>query len=374
MVSGKFYGSFLLGCILASWSSFGSAEIIFSESFDDLADFTSTMYGDDNPIERSKGDVLPEGWDGLYQGTEWSPETGHPDKHASLEILAKNSDKAKGGTGKSAVNWRESFSKGWKNWASDSQLVKILDKGYEELYFEFEIRFSPNWWQRGLENTEGYTSKIFRVGSWSGSGSPFSGYGGEVGPIALWDYKRDSYGVRNVLGFRGGPHGENYNFNNEYSGGSFNYTSHTEGQGDSGRDPQLRNLTDGGYLVDFPGSTTHEQVFGPTERWTKMSFYVKMNSRPGATDGVFRQWVDGVQIVNRSDIPWVQENPENKMVKWNYFAIGGNDYFQPFPNDERFEDWYAIDNVIVRTSIPDDIAGGASGIVAPRPPVDLRAQ
>jgi hypothetical protein len=41
------------------------------------------------------------------------------------------------------------------------------------------------------------------------------------------------------------------------------------------------------------------------------------------------------------------------MVGWNFFAIGGNDYFQPYPNADRHEDWYAIDDIVVRDSLPE---------------------
>ena len=350
------------------------AEIIFREDFDQIDDFTSTMHTMEKAQSVDKGNIIPEGWYGLYQDTQWSPETGYPTKHASLEILKDNADKAYGGQGKSAVHWRESFSLGWKNWASDSQLVKVFDQGYKELHIKFDIRFSPNWWQR--ENVGNWTSKIFRVGSWSREGGVFSGFEGELGPIFLWDYKRDEYGVRNVYTVRCGPHGSNYNCQNEYSGGSLNYTTHTKGQDVGGEDPALENLEGAGYLVDFGGSTTHDQIFGPTEKWTQVEFYVRMNSAPGVADGVLRQWINGERIMNKENVPWVQENSENKMVQWNYIAIGGNDYFQPYPNERQFEDWYAIDNLVVRSSMKDNSSDSTTsvpvnGVEPPNPPSNI---
>lgn len=358
----------LLGAISAA--QFVSAEVIFEEDFDDQPDWTSTMHTTKNQQTVDAGDVIPEGWYGIYQGTQWSPETGYPDNHASLEILAKNQDKAKGGEGKSAVNWRESYSKGWKNWASDSQLTKVFDKQYKQIYVEFEVRFSPNFY--GRNEASPYMSKLFRAGSWSGEGGVFSGYEGNVGPLMIWDYKRDDYGVRNNIAFRGGPHGENYYMQDEYPRfASLNYGAHTAGQGEGGSDPQLTDLIGGGNLIDYSGTIAHDQVFGPSEKWTKIAFFLKINSSPGATDGVLRQWVNGVQIVNREDIPWVQENVENKMVGWNYIAIGGNDYFQAYPNEEQFEDWYAIDNILVATSPLDAGKNEAESDNPPRPPENI---
>ncbi|MCL1476074.1 MAG: hypothetical protein MH219_00080 [Marinobacter sp.] len=361
----------LLSTIILTFflSSIAYAEVIFLENFDEQPDWTSTMFSTGKMQKRSAGAVLPDGWDLIYQDTTWSPETGYNDSHASLEILKKNRDKARGGEGKSAVMWRESYSMGWQNWASDSQLWKYLEGGHKELYVEFYIRFSSNWWQRELNNTGNWTSKIFRVGSWDGVGDEVNGAAGSLGPIAFWDYKKDEYGLRNVLAFRGGPWGENYRFNGQYSDGvSLNYTSNTREQEEGGLNPEHKNVLTGTPLVNAP-TARHEDIFGPSEHWTKMAFYVKMNSAPGINDGVFRQWINDERIVNRDNIPWVGENSGNKMVEWNYFAIGGNDYFQPYSNDQRFEDWYAIDDLVVRSSTP---LRGQS--VAPNPPLNIRIQ
>jgi len=350
-------------------ASYASGEVVFKENFDDQPDWTSTMFSTVNIQKKSGGDVLPEGWNLIYQGTKWSPETGYKGSHASLELLDQNVDKARGQSGKSAVMWRESYSRGWKNWASDSQLWKHLEGGYEELYVEFYIRFSPNWWQRDLDNTGSWASKIFRVGSWDGVGDEVNGAAGSLGPIALWDYKQDDYGMRNVYSFRGGPWGEGYRFNGDYGDDfSKNYTTNTVGQAEGGLNPAHTNVLTGAPLAGGP-TAWHEDVFGSTEHWTKMAFYVKMNSAPGVKDGIYRQWINDERIVNRDSIPWIGENSENKMVKWNYVAIGGNDYLQPYPNEQRFEDWYAIDDLVVRSSMPD-----GQQVHAPSPPMNIGIQ
>lgn len=328
------------------------AQTVFEESFDDQPDWTSTMHSTENSQVAGNGELLPKNWDKIYQGTEWSPETGYPNNHASLEILSSNSDKARGGTGKSAVFWRESLSRGWNNWASDAQFIKVLDDYHDEIYFEFWVRFSPNWWHRDVNNTGSWESKVFRAGSYSGEGSIYNGAGGEVGPRFFWNYKRDKYGVRNSLGLFEGPHGGSGGTPTGISG-SRNYTSHTKGMGVDGIDPQVPDLVNGGFLADFGGPTTHEQVFGTTEVWTKMSFFLKLNSAPGASDGVLRQWINDEKFHNDESITWIPESAtEEQMMGWNYFAIGGNDFFQPFPNEYRFEDWFAIDDIQVFSGMP----------------------
>ena len=215
----------------------GQAELLFEENFDDQPDFTTTMHTTDTKQTAADGYKIPEGWTAIYQGTEWSPEKGYPDKHASHEILGTNADKARGGKGKSMVNWRESVTQdsGRVRWNSDSQLIKapISDKypqGTDELYVEFWIRFSENWYQRG-DYDGGWTSKIFRAASWTPGGNYISGAKRDLGPMFYWDYKADNYGIRNITAFQGGPPAnasgtDNYKVASvEDFGGSDNYNS-----------------------------------------------------------------------------------------------------------------------------------------------------
>jgi hypothetical protein len=335
-----------------------AAGLLFSENFDAQPDWTSTLLTTNRSQKRRTGDVLPDNWDEIYQTTVWSPETGFPTKHATIEILASNTDKTRSGTGKSMVNWRESSS---SQWGSDSQMVHLLDRQYDELYIEFYIAFSDNWWQRN--NTANFLSKLFRIGSWDGVGDLVNGGAGSIGPVIFWDYKRDIYGLQNTHIFRGGPWGENYSMNtpgveprySEYT--TANFGSATLGKAPGGADPLVVNQIDGGFLKDIPRFTpiTHEQVFGVGQHWTKVAFYVKINSAPNATDGVMRQWINDQRIANEESIPWIKANTENKMVGWNYFGLGGNDSFFPLPADQQFEDWYALDDVVVRESIPEGL-------------------
>ena len=155
---------------LFSMSLFTKADVLFTESFDDQPDFTSTMHDSTRGgREIWNGAILPEGWDAMFQGTQWSPETGYPDNHASFEILASNADKARGGTGKSMVNWRESYNAGWNNWASDSQLIKYLDKQHDEIYIEFWISFG---W-RGIWQALKWSHVLGHA--WNQAGTPSTG-------------------------------------------------------------------------------------------------------------------------------------------------------------------------------------------------------
>ena len=364
------------GIVLAFFVPVANAEIVFQEKFDDLADWTSTMYSSEAYQAVWLGDVLPGRWDTIYQGGYYDPPSGH----ASLEILEGNSDRARGGSGKSSVNWREhhinpNFTNEWK---SNSALGIHLDKfggGYNQIYVEFWVAFDPNW----THSTA--SSKIFRVFSWDETGDFWQAFsGGAQGPLFLWDYSfSESYGVRNKLSFRGGPHGENYQMTSEDVGDlpreliglgdmSANFTSDLQGATYEGDASLLDKLT--GSTLQSSGTISHEQIFGRGGTWTKVAFFVKMNSAPGVRDGVFKQWIDDNLIIETNKVEWVGQNPENKMVKWNAVGIGGNDYWVNggYSNSDQREEWYAIDDVVISTEILASDSGDGGNSSPPSPP------
>jgi len=338
------------------------AGVIFSDNYDAQDDFTSTMHiataSDEQQQRRSQGDILPTGYDWLYQTTAWSPEKGFPDKHASIEILAANADKARGGTGKSYVHWRESTAnRRPSGWGSDAQLIKVLDADYEELYVEFYIRFSPNWYQREPGATRsgdrfGWASKLLRIGHWDRQGTIFNSQDEALNPRFFWDYKEDAFGLRNSFTFIEGPPGRNDKLD---QGGSKNYQSMAAGRGVNGADAQVSDVINGGYVIDRVEDIEHEQVFGPTETWTKMGFWVKLNSAPGVADGQMQMWINDQRAWTETSLAWVKANPDNAMPKWNYVALGGNSNFLPYPDEDQFEDWCAFDDHIIRDSKPEGL-------------------
>jgi hypothetical protein len=293
---------------------------------------------------------------------------------AGATVSITNADIQGYGGGK----WDERTSK----FGSDSQLIKTpIDpnnpEGTDELYVEFWIKFSESWYQRG-HYEGGWMSKIFRAASAVPGGNIVSGQQGDLAPMVLWDYKSDNFGVRNTLAFRGGPPSSLTTENNykgtplEDFGGSTGFTQiFITGQEVGGTNPQLPDLVNGGLLVNTTAVVFHESVYGPAETWTKVAFYLKMNSAPGVEDGIYSQYINGHRIRHINNAGWVGANTEGLMAKWNLISLGGNDNFHPYPGSDRFEDWYAIDNIVVRSSLPDVLQGKG---VAPNPPVDIEIQ
>lgn len=345
--------------------------IIFQDSFDNQPDWHSGLAANDtgaNPegfpdrIQRAGTHTFLNGWYSCYQDPRWSESQGYPGGREAISVLASDSDKARGGTGKCYVGARDSYNAGWKNWATDSSLLKYFPIGFSEIYVEFWIRFMPGW-----TTVPGWTSKLFRISSWSEQGSEFQAFGGgELGPIFLWDWENSGYGLRNRLSFRGGPHGDNYGMTSADIPGlprslvgsgdlAMNFTDDMAGMGVGGTMPQIVDRVNGGFISDnLSQNVSHEQIFGDGSEYTKMGFYVKMNSAPGVNDGVARQWLNDEQIFNNEQIAWVGPTSA-PMPKFNVVLIGGNDYFQEYPNADLHQEWYAIDDVVMRDSIPEGL-------------------
>jgi len=332
---------------------------LFEENFDNQSEWTSNS------------DTTPPGWFAHNGRPNWAPSTGFPDKHESIEILSRNSDKARHNQGKSAVFWRESNGRNFQN---DKILAYRVPGGLHELYVEFYIKFSPNWAITG-EGSD--TSKLFRIYAWDADGTdpPRLFYffrNGNGGPIFVNNYTQNStYGQRNFLALRGGPYGENYymttpaGFPRSLITGdvSMNFTEDSVGQGVNGTTPQIPDRVNGGLISDNLRQTVrHAQLYGhPQEgRWNKFAYHVKMNSAPGVADGVLTQWLNGVQIFRNANIPWVGPTDLNEDIRWDIVAIGGNDAFSRFPSEQRYEEWYAIDDLRVMDSIPADLGGTSS--------------
>jgi len=380
----------LVGAVMAAAGA--SAGVIFEENFDDQPDWTSAMYSTDT-VQRAATHIIPKGWYSIRQVPQWAPSKGHSDRHEAIEILSANAKKSRSGTGKSYVSYRDSYDKGWNFWASESILLKYLPKGYDQLYVEFWIRFDPKWTRTKVEGFASATSKLFRISSWSGDGSEYGAFSdGNIGPIALWDHKLNSYGMRTGIALRGGPHSDNYKFVKEdlpdighfFSSGSLgdlnmSYKSSLAGLGKDGNDPKLVDRVNGGHITPSSGKIEHDNVFGPGDSWTKVGFFVKMNSAPNVKDGEFRMWLNDQQIVVSTKIPWIRPSgTHDENAKWNLVAIGGNDFFQTYPNEDRREEWYSIDDIVIRTDIPDyvdsDSGLGVEHSASPNPPVGLQVR
>ena len=345
------------------------SEVIFSENFDEQPDWDKMMDpspSTENARVREKGDLIPQGWDLVRSEAKWAPSRGHMDRHEAFEIKAADSAKARGGTGKAMVNWRDSYDPGWKRWNSDGILLKKIGD-QNQVYVEFYIAFSPEIYTSFANGGLG-TSKIFRMYGFTGDwNDPFNYFAGATHPSLSWSVSGSpmKYGLRNKLSL--------YGMNND----PVNYpdmpgSSHGGDHSLSYMSNVLNPLPDkrnGGLILPKTGGVTMERLFGPPGTYTKVAFFVKLNSEKGAMDGVLTQWIDDIQILHTDTLNWVPENKNG--IAWNVLGLGGNDYFQGYPNEDRHEEWYAIDDVKVMTEIPDDLSDGSKNTAAPNPPLGI---
>lgn len=353
------FGALVLTSLVATAGVSHSAELIFEETFDDQPDWTSAMHSTDRTQVQGTH-LVPDGWYSVRQDPTWAPSVGHDDRHEAIEILDANSHKARGGAGKSYVSWRDSYDAGWNRWNSDSILSQYFPEGYDQLYVEFYISFSHDWTPVG-------TSKIFRISSWNEEGEIYA-YGGgrDNGPVFFYDYSHSgSYGVRNMLAFRGGPHGENYGFSDDDIEGfprrltssgdvSMSFMNNFNDPVGDGKPPFILNKKTGeGSITELGRDPVHEELYGSGGTWTKLAFFVQMNSAPGVKDGSFMQWIDDELVIENHNVNWNKSNDNDTHVKWNRVDIGGNDFFSAHSNDDRVEEWYSIDDIRIYSGIPN---------------------
>ena len=340
--------------------------VIFQESFGDQPDWHSGLPQNDHGspaglpdrVQTAGTHIVPNGWFSVRQDPEWAPSVGHPDRHEAIEILAANADKARSG-GKSYVSWRDSKTNPEfvNRFNSDSILAYRIEQGVSQIYVEFWIAFDPLWSPSG-------GSKLFRVSSWDQVGDIF-GYGGgrNNGPVFFWDFLDFGTDVRNFCAFRGGKHGENYGLTQDRpegfprsaipgSGGdfSFNWTSNVIGTLPD------KSTESGTISKQFGVDVGQHQIYGAGGEYNKMAFFLKINSAPGVADGVFKMWKEDQPVIASEAVMWVPEmDVVGEMPRWNIVALGGNDNFKEYPNEDRREEWYSIDDLVIRHDIPENL-------------------
>lgn len=340
-------------------------EVVFRENFDNIEDWTTAS------------NITPKNWTRFRSGSQqWYPGNGHANHHETIEILGSNNNLAKGKKGKSMVVWRESVDKGPTVWTTDGILTKVFDKGLEEIYVEFYMCFDENF---SIDNPSG-VFKYFRIAhndsKDQGEVSNFykNGIGGYNGPIFFADYKVNDYGLQNTLAFRSDPYidekgikryffnyGHKDNIDNYPSSMNrgdlgLNYSNHIVGMEKNGSTAKLPDRLNGGVLsTERYQFHSHEQVLGKKGQWRKLAFYLKMNSAPYVKDGVIIQWLENQRIFSNHNVAWHTYRPDGKIPSWNTVSFGGNNYFPRYDEKEKREEAYAIDDILIRKSIPEEL-------------------
>lgn len=78
--------------------------------------------------------------------------------------------------------------------------------------------------------------------------------------------------------------------------------------------------------------------------WHYHEVHLKMNSSPGATDGEYGYYINGVPQLVVNNVPWIATG--GTMVGWNMVSPGGNqDFHTLVPGGETF--YYDIDDLVI---------------------------
>ena len=365
-------------------SPYNPVGVLFSDNFNDQPDWnsglpvnnfgTNTTGGsnsggwDVDIAQDTSAHTLPVGWSFARQTPSYAPSKGDADRHEVIEIssasTAENPNRTRGGTGKSFVSWRDSRTD--KQFTSDGILGKYFSDGFDQLYVEFWINFSDEmvatYFNPDYQSQTTGLAKLFRIYHWTGEGNTFDFYS-DKNPNFLWGFEgrpesQGGYGFRNALtalprrmssteqsqsrflhpgGYPSNNMPSSYHPNTIAKFGGVNIVDQLTGN----------DMLESVDMVDI------DQVFGDETHWTKMAFFVKMNSAPGAYDGTLIQWVDDRKAIEINTMQWVAATRD--MVKWNAVALGGNDNFTKYPNELRHEEWYAIDDVVICDDIPQEL-------------------
>lgn len=344
------------------------AQIIFKENFDNIPDWKGMKaFANDVPcVEGVKATycTIPN-WDGWTNNEAWNPyDNVFPiaESRPGLEISSFN---YYGLSGKSLTITNEQHNgSDSSGWGSDTTLRKVFPAHYQELYFQFRIKYQPNFiWRFSADNS--HSIKTFRFFNWDGTGEVPNSYGTGahlITPGNFIDVGQGYYGYGLANNFRCSPQATNY----DCSGIAPNANTRYEAKA------ALFKSSDPTHTIYNPTYGMSNDGMSKTiadGTWHKVTLHSKMNTFTGSTpnaDGVMEIWYDDILVFSHSDYIFanVGSTAADKSG-WNMIVVGGNNYTD-FPqkaggtiSTQRaggldthttvYEAWYAIDDIVVST-------------------------
>ena len=292
---------------------------------------------------------LPGKFDFFYTGERWHPNGDRNANYAPeptkqpVGFIGNIHGNLTDPNGKSFVVTDESYGNPGQ-WGSDAQLTKDLGAEYSELWFEVWVRFQPGFqWQALIERDTQSTMKLLRCRRHSGittnnrysffGEDAYSGYPVMIQDLKVWPVYTDENWMRSVGFLRGYSHPDTYGTSDAYST-----------MGDYDENPEEGIYQGGSTALSW------EQTFGDGE-WHKINVYLKMDSSPGAGDGIYEFWLDDIMEYEITDIPWRQVGDPDPMG-WNECSIGGNMHNIWAAETEKAEQWYQVDEFKVYNGKP----------------------
>ncbi|WP_417544108.1 hypothetical protein [Marinobacter sp.] len=324
-------------------------ELIFDADFDNQADWRNTESRQKLPYPSysTKAEAnLPGNFDSYYTSEKWYPNGSYTagsitGPHPVGQISGVQSRRP---GGKSLLVYDESYG-GNSRWGSEAQLGKDFQENYQVLWVEFYIKFQRDYvlHDQLRKGSSQSIMKVFRARhvpeNYKGKNRyDFFGTGGRAkSPVYMLDFKSWTVRSNNFSVARLTPFIRGYT-PQELIGSDENYflknyekeTSIKQGGGDS---------------------LSFAEVF-QTGEWVKINILIKMDSAPGAGDGVEEVWINDILEKARYDIPFRRAG-EGEGVGFNWFSIGGNSHNIPYPEEDHYEQWFAITDLKIYGGKPD---------------------
>ena len=217
----------------------------------------------------------------------------------------------------------------------DAMHMWLGSAGHKDLYVRFYLKYPPEWkWTNDLNPiaNRGAFQKIMKIarynGAWGDGGNPTlytaPQNGGKVHPVWIPDWYQ----------YISTTPSQTYYYNSERY--SPDYTSN---------DPVTDFYSNNAAL--YP---QRSQLKWPSDsEWHCYEFRAKMNSTPGATDGVSEIWLDGVKVWSKTNVAWVKAGGDVSQG-WNDVTILDNATIPAYPVTSHVTYPLYLDDVMVSTT------------------------
>jgi len=340
-----FNGAFFLLAVFFMLPKISFADIKFQTDFEDVQDWTRSR-----PAKGESGYDFPAAWTGYNGGNPIYPAPKKNDDVFLFDLFrvgatlfdppnVTNQLEIGDGLGRNSgrgmlYNVEVSGTNG--TWTGgDAMHIWLGATGHDDIYVRFWLKYSPDWRWTDDANpipNRGAFQKIMKIarynGTWGDGGNP-SLYtapqnGGVVHPVWIPDWYQ----------YISTTPSQTYIYNSErYS----------------------PDYTDNDPVQDFyslnPGIYPQGSQFKwPSDSlWHSYEFRAKMNTAPGATDGISEMWFDEVKVWSKGGIAWVKTGGLVAQG-WNDITILDNATIPAYPLSSQVTYPLYLDDVVISTS------------------------
>ena len=327
-VAQKWFASLLPILLVLLMVQDGSAQLIFSDNFDNSPDWQSQQTkaksagGMDRawPATYAKtctSTCPPEGW------TAYRTSASHFTDTPGNDTYILGAAGARGGNGKGITLNVESTS-GYGDWAGGSLDVSLGTAGYQELYVRYWLKYDANWLWTDPENTQHSQQKLIRI----------SRFTGDINNTATTNPQM--YFTPTLNGPSWMP---DWYYNKSYTLTSF-FSS------------EFFNVQPSGSIGYGPTQTFSSLQWPSDGQWHSYEFRVKMNSTPGVANGEWEIWIDGQNTADKhavkKNVLWV-DAAGSVTQGWNYLMFLDNITVAPAPVSAKKEMQILMDDAVVST-------------------------